>query len=468
MKRAIKAHLTDFVAILALFVVAGGVSLYILDNQRMRFPLLEPKPFQIKGEFSTGQAVTPGQGQTIRVSGVRVGDISKVELHEGKALITMDLDEEFKGLVKRNWQGLLRPKTGLKDMFIELYPGRESAPAIEAGETIPVSNTLPDVNPDEFFSALDKDTRDYLKLLLNGAKTGLEGRADDLNQVLKRFEPTYRDIARVTSAVATRRQELRRLIRSLNLLNTELGNSDRDLAQLVSASSKVFDAFADEQDNVAATVRELPSALSQTTATLGKVERFAEVLKPAADEIRPAVRALTRANEATLPFAKETAPLLAKDIRPFVRELRPLVRELRPAATDLAAADPNLKRTVAQLNNLFNLLAFNKDGREDPAKADRDEGYLFYLAWLAHQSVQIFSGQDAHGVFRPLVPSGTCGILRNSAESVPGGAFILGLTGLLNDPAVCGGPVARKAVATQAAAQKKKAAAEAKRKAAKG
>ena len=32
---------------------------------------------------------------------------------------------------------------------------------------MPIASTLPDINPDEFLSALDVDTRDYLKLLLN-------------------------------------------------------------------------------------------------------------------------------------------------------------------------------------------------------------------------------------------------------------------------------------------------------------
>jgi ABC-type transporter Mla subunit MlaD len=40
----------------------------------MRFPW-EGKPFQLQAAFSTAQAVTPGQGQTVRVSGVRVGDV---------------------------------------------------------------------------------------------------------------------------------------------------------------------------------------------------------------------------------------------------------------------------------------------------------------------------------------------------------------------------------------------------------
>jgi phospholipid/cholesterol/gamma-HCH transport system substrate-binding protein len=439
MKRAIRAHATDFAAVIALIAVAVGVSYVILQNQRLRIPLLEDSPYVLQGEFATGQAVTPGQGQTVRVSGVRVGDIAKVRLHEGRAIITMELDREFKGLVRKNWTGLLRPKTGLKDMFIELTPGRDAAPPAEEGSTIPIASTLPDVNPDEFLSSLDADTRDYLKLLLNGARGGLKGRADDLSEVLQRFEPTYRDLGRVQHEVAKRRTDLGRLVNALNRLNGELGRSDDDLAQLVGASARVFDAFAKERGNVAATVRELPSTLQQATIALGRVERMAKVLGPSSERLIPVARSLERSSRATRPFALEAAPLLRDDIRPFVRVARPVIRDLRPAARDLVEAEPEVKRAVHVLNRLFNMLAYNSNGREAADKAGRDEGYLFSFAWLAHQSVTLFSGQDAHGVFRPLVFGGTCNTIRNSAESVPGGAFIAGVTAVLYDKNVCGG-----------------------------
>jgi phospholipid/cholesterol/gamma-HCH transport system substrate-binding protein len=439
MKRAIREHATDFTAILALMAVAAGISYYILQQQRMRIPVLEDKPFVLKGEFETGQAVTPGQGQTVRVSGVRVGDISKVELVNGRAIISMEIDRKYEKLVRSNWTGLLRPKTGLKDMFIELTPGPGQAPVVKEGAVLPVANTLPDVNPDEFLSALDVDTRDYLKLLLNGARHGLTGRSDDLNAVLKRFEPTYRDLGAVQSEVAKRRQDLKRLINALDTLNSELGRRDDDLAQLVSTSARTFDAFAKERDNLSATIRELPTALETTEDALGRVERMAKVLGPASDEIRPAIRALRRANASTLPFAKEAMPQLRDDIRPFVREARPLIRELEPTAHDLVEAEPGLKRSVVVLNHLFNLLAFNTNGREGPELETRDEGYLFYLAWLAHQSVSIFSGQDANGVFRPLVLGGTCNTIANTAQSTPGGAVVAGIVGLFHDGNVCEG-----------------------------
>ena len=93
----------------------------------------------MKAEFPTAQAVIAGQGQTVRVSGVRIGDIGDVELHDGKAVVEMVIDPEYKGMIRTDAHALLRPKTGLKDMFIELEPGTGKAPAAQAGYTIPIS-----------------------------------------------------------------------------------------------------------------------------------------------------------------------------------------------------------------------------------------------------------------------------------------------------------------------------------------
>ena len=107
---------------------------------------------------------------------MRVGDVGKVELHEGRARIRLDLDREHDDLVRRDATVLLRPRTGLKDMFLALDPGSRSEPAVPEGGTVRVDNTLPDVNSDEILAVLDADTRAYLKLLIGGAGKGLAGR----------------------------------------------------------------------------------------------------------------------------------------------------------------------------------------------------------------------------------------------------------------------------------------------------
>ena len=434
----IRRRLKEFVAIVGLILVAGAASLYILDQQRMRFPLIEDAPFVLKAEFSTAQAVVAGQGQTIRVSGVRIGDIGGVELQDGRAIVSMEIDREYEDMVHTDATALLRPKTGLKDMFIDLEPGTDGAPVAEEGWTIPVQATLPDVNPDEIFSTLDADTRDYLKLLISDAGRGLDGNAVGLRELFKRFEPTHRDLARVNGAIATRRQNLRRLISSLNQLNAELARKDDDLAGLVDSSASVLRAFASEERNVSAAVAELPATLQATTEALGRVEGFAELLGPTTEKLRPAARALDPANDALRPFAAATAPLLREDIRPLVREARPLVRDLAPASKQLSAAAPSLRRVFVRLNHLFNLAAYNPNGREGPENAGRQEGYLFWLAWLQHMAPQLFSNSDAHGTLRPVTIAAPCATVEQLVREEPELEFLMMLTPILTDSQACG------------------------------
>ena len=265
----------------------------------------------------------------------------------------MVIDPEYKGMIRTDAHALLRPKTGLKDMFIDLEPGTEKAPAAKAGSTIPISATAPDVNPDEILAELDADTRDYLKLLIGDAGRGLDGRGADLREVLRRFEPTHRDLARVNTAVATRRENLRHLITSLNTLNGELARRGDDLAGLVDSSAAVMREFASEDANVVRRRRRAARArCSQTTDTMTRLERYAKLLGPTAEHLRPAARALAPANDAVRPLAREAAPLLRDDIRPFVREARPVVRDLRPAARNLVRRDAGAHEVVRRAQPL--------------------------------------------------------------------------------------------------------------------
>ena len=204
------------------------------------------------------------------------------------------------------------------------------------------------------------------------------------------------------------------------------------------SAASVFCSYAAEDRNISRAVRELPRALRQTTATLGDVERLAEVLGPATENLRPAARALGRSQVALRPFAREATPLLEQRIRPLVRSARPVVRDLRPAAGRLASATPDLRRTFATINRLFNMAAYNPRGREEPTVPGREEGYLFWLAWVAHQSANIFSTADAHGPFRPSLLSGSCQFFRSLVAQDPEQEFLMNLTPLLSNPELCG------------------------------
>src|SRR3954467_7720464 len=416
MRTAIRKHLGDFLAIVALFILALGIAGYILSQQRLTFPLVQSQPFVVRMELPNAQAVQPGQGQTVRVAGVEVGQIGQVTLKNGRAVVELQLDPKYKGLIRQDASALLRSKTGLKDMFVEVDPGEGKA--LSSGGHIRLSNTLPDVDPDEFLSALDADTRDYLKLLINGLGKGLQGRGKDLQNTFAALGPTHRDLARVTRAIANRRGNLRRLIHNYGLLVQELGGKDTELTRLVTQSNQVFQAFASQDVNVSSFVSKLPSSLRQTESTLVKADRLSQELRPALAALRPPFRKIASANAQVLPLAREGTPELKNQIRPFVRNSQPFTRDFGKGAHNLVKAGPDLTKTFGELNRLFNIAAYNpvrseainsgceNDGACSAAERNRNEGYLYWLAWIGQNTTSIFSTRDAQGIFRRVTAGG--------------------------------------------------------------
>ena len=415
-RRAIKAYLPSFLAVAAVMLLGLGVGAYILSNQRLRFPLLEESPKKINAVLVNAQAVQPGQGQSVRVAGVTIGAIGRVRLEDGRALVTLEIEPKFKSLVKEDATALLRTKTGLKDMFVEVDPGHGKT--LPAGGRIALSDTLPDVNVDEVLSVLDSDTRPYLQLLINGGGKGLEGRGEDLSKTLRQLGPLQRDTRRVSGALARRRANLRRLINRYGRLTEEVGASDRDLVRLVRASNQVFSAFADERGNLSSAVAQLPGTLRQTETTLNDVRDFSVRLGPALQALRPTVRQLDPATRALLPLAREGTPIVRDRLRPLARAAPARLNTLGAAAGDLATAGPDLTTSLAKANRLLNMAAYNPNGAEAldgmtfDQQRNRQEGYLYWAAWVSQIGGSLFGTADGQGVYRRFTGGGVnCGTL---------------------------------------------------------
>ncbi len=447
MSRVIRKNLGPFLAIVGLIAIAVLVGGYILNEQRLRFPLVEDKPMRINVELDTAQAVTPGQGQTAQVAGVQIGDIAEVSLRDGRAIVGLDIKPEFSDLIRRDARAQLRPRTGLKDMYVQIFPGR-SGPPVKEGFTIPAQSALSDVDLDEILSVLDTRTRDYVTLLANGAGEGLRNRGRDLAGVFERFGPTVRDLGRVNHALGRERIALRRLVTSLSQINGELAKKPQDLSRLVSTGATTLRAFASEDRNLSAAVGELAPTLQQATRTLRAVAPFADELGPTTRALLPAVRELENVNEQVSPFAREATPIVRTKIRPFVRRAVPVVRDLAPAARGLSRALPEVDRSAKVLNDLVNMLGNNPNGREAPDKQGREEGYLFWLSWLSHQTTNLQSTDDANGPMRPIFVTGTCSTFTSLVNDLPQAEFALGLSPLL--ATVCKNPTTTSIVRSKA------------------
>jgi phospholipid/cholesterol/gamma-HCH transport system substrate-binding protein len=370
MAQAIRKNLRNFIAIAVLVVISLATSYYIVKQQRLRIPILEAHPFTLHAKMQTAQAVVPGQGQTINVAGVQVGDVESVELEDGVADVTFGIDPKYLPIY-RNATILLRPRTGLNDMFFQLDPGTKSAGEIPDGGTIPLANTAPDVNLDEILSALDGDTRAYLRIILDTGGQGLNGQSKNLGKLLGQFGPINRDLYRLNKLVAERRQNLANLIHNLSVLTRAVGRHSSDVTTLVRASNSALGAIATQSPDVERTVADLPRVLGQTRSALTALTPFARELGPTLNSLRPFARKLPQLNSSLTALSNQATPTIRRRIRPFVRDARPAIKPLRAAAQEFSAATPHLTTVGHEINRLGNMAAYNPGGAQALAGSQR-------------------------------------------------------------------------------------------------
>jgi phospholipid/cholesterol/gamma-HCH transport system substrate-binding protein len=397
MSKALRGRTRDLIAMLVVLVAGLATMLVIIGQQKAALPGWVPffgqDFFSLKAEFVPAQAVTPGQGQAIDIAGIQVGKVGSVELDNGRAVVRMDIKPKYAPLIHRNASLLLRPKTGLADMVIEMDPGTRG-PQIREGETVPLANTKPQVNADEILATLDADTRNYLTLLLQAGAQGLGSKEQGIeaSAALRRLEPTTRDIARINTAVAQRSQNLARVIHNFGLLATELGRHDQQLGRFVDSSNDVFNSFANQQQSIRDALQQLPPTLRVTHGALRSSDRLALTLRSALPGLIKSAAVLKPGLEATQRLFRETTPPIRDQIRPFTRQVRAPVQHLVEAAKPLDTGVKGLKVGLSNLNYLLNELAYNPN----PSVGN----YLFYLGWLNHDLNSVYLNQDAYGPLR--------------------------------------------------------------------
>jgi phospholipid/cholesterol/gamma-HCH transport system substrate-binding protein len=434
LRKALKYNAKAGIALVGLIVLGVAVGSYILSNQRLNppewVPVVGESTFELKAELASAQGVLPGQGQAVNIAGVKVGDIATVDLVDGKAVATMRIEGRFADRVYPDATVLLRPKTGLKDMVIELDPGsKSSGEKLADGATLSIDSTAPDVNPEEFFSAFDRDTQDYLRILLGDAGRALDGGGGrDLANTLRRLQPLSRDFNRAARYVAKRRTKLKRVVHNFSAIMSELGAHDRELARFVGGSASVFRRFANQNENLAQTIELLPGTLRSGNAALAKIDRLGQSMEQTFGDLRPTARALGPTLRQLRPFVTRTTPVLRDQLRPFTREVRPIAAELRRPSRDLAKALPDLMDFTEVFNALFNELAY-----DPPGTGKGKEGFLFYLPWANHNTNSTVANSDGISALRRSLLLISCGDLPDverifaerveRAEALGGGAF---------------------------------------------
>jgi phospholipid/cholesterol/gamma-HCH transport system substrate-binding protein len=394
LSRQSRGRSKDTIAIFLLALAGITMTLWIFTQQKASLPSWTPFVGQdyahITGEFTTAQAITPGQGQAVDIAGIQIGRVVSVKLEDGHAVVGLDIERQYLQLIRPDASLLLRPKTNLNDMIVEVDPG--IAPGhIEDGASIPISRTQPNVNFEAFLATLDADTRQYLQLLVAGGAQGIGGRGRQLSAVFRRLQPFAHYIADLNREVAKRRVALAHVIHNFGLLTTELARRDSQIERWVTSSKDALGDFAAVQASIQEALVELPPTLQVAREGLASSDRFSTVARPALIKLIPQSQALGPAFDATERFFRETTVPIRDQVRPFTRQIRPVLNHLNQGSSDFEKSVRNFGNALGGLNAFFNTLAFKPRGGR--------ESYLFYVPWLNHNITANYL-QDASGPVR--------------------------------------------------------------------
>jgi phospholipid/cholesterol/gamma-HCH transport system substrate-binding protein len=420
LRRQSRGRGKDTIAIVVLAAVAVVMTLWIFTQQKAALPSWAPfvgEDFAtLTADFQSAQAVTAGQGQAITIAAVKIGKVGSVELEEGHAVIGMDIEPQYLELIHPDATLLLRPKTNLNDMTVEIDPG--TAPGhVEEGYNFPLSRTEPNVNLEALLSTLDTDTQQYLQLLVAGGAQGIGARAGQVSGAFKRLQPFSHYLADLNRAVAQRRVAVARSIHLFGQLTTELARHDAQLERFVTAGRASLGNFANEQQAIQEALIEFPSTLATLQAALASSDSFARVARPAFLGLIPQAQALGPAFRASERLFAQTTGPIRDQIRPFTRQVRPVVLHTKQGAADLDRSVRGFGNSLGAFNSFLNELAFKPKGKES---------FLFYLPWLSHNLNAGYNIVDGGGAVQRATALLTCN-----------GAFLAyGLAGGPNSPYV--------------------------------
>jgi phospholipid/cholesterol/gamma-HCH transport system substrate-binding protein len=319
----------------AIGTVAAG---YFLAHERFN-PPWENK-YSVFATFDQAPGVAPGKGQEVRIAGVEVGDIrsSKVS-NDGHAVLELRVADDQK--IYSNAKYVLRPKSPLNDMYVEISPGGPPGTLLHDGSSAPVSHTVRPIQVDEVLGHLDTDARRGLTALLAESDVALANAPADLPGGLRETDAATADLQPVMEQLEKRRDLLAKLVTSLSEIAAAAGEDDQRLTRLATSLQETLSKVGAKDD-------QLDDALAEMPGFAKELRSASKGVRELVDELDPTLRSLADAND-ELPDALDRFDDSVEELDGFLDHAKPTLRDAKPVVADLRVASPHLASTVADL-----------------------------------------------------------------------------------------------------------------------
>jgi phospholipid/cholesterol/gamma-HCH transport system substrate-binding protein len=315
--------------------------------------------------FTSSNGLRPDS--PVRIAGVEVGKVASIEpAEEGSdhTVVTMSIEDGGRP-IRQDATAKIRPRIFLEgNFFVDLTPGSPGADELDDGDTIAVTQTSTPVQLDQVLTALQSDTRQDLRDVLEGLGTALSSKptkaddrdadpsargetaAESWNDAYDDAGPAAKAQAQVNEAFLGEEpeQDLSRLIEGLGKTSAGLVRNETQLKSLITNFNVTMAALASEDTNLSASIRELAPTLENADAAFASLNEAFPPTRAFAREILPGVRETPATIAAAFPWIRQATPLMGED------ELGGVAAQLAPASRDLAQVTNSAIELLPQTN----------------------------------------------------------------------------------------------------------------------
>ncbi len=201
MRRLALAPLVVLAAVAAAFVLAGAGG---DDGGKRTYRIVFDNAFGLV------------EGGDFRVGGVRAGQTSGFDVQAApgkppKAIVTAEVSEPGVPAFRADASCSVKPQSLIGEYFVDCQPGT-SRKRLADGAAVPVTQTEGTIPLDLIQNVLRRPYRERARLLVAGLGTGLAGRAEDFQEVLRRAHPGLRETSRVLRILGDEHRTIERFI----------------------------------------------------------------------------------------------------------------------------------------------------------------------------------------------------------------------------------------------------------------
>ena len=277
--------------VMAIFTLSCfGLLLYLWSAFGGPVPL-KPHGYRFHAEFA--EATQLAQEADVRISGVNVGRVKKLELGEGRTDATIELDDKY-APIPEDARAILRQKTLLGETYVELTPGTQGAPKIPENGRLETTRVADTVELDEIFRAFDKKTRESFQVWQQDLGEGIEGHGQDFSDALGALTPFAENSTAVLKVLNSQERATQEAIKNTGVVFDALTERNGQLAEWIVNSNRLLETTANRDDQIRALWRAFPSFIDNSSAALRDLAAYAENTRPLMVELQPVAKQLSR------------------------------------------------------------------------------------------------------------------------------------------------------------------------------